>query len=222
VLVGALALGGGVVVLTDGSVWGFLGIVAGFSLAGIVARSGLLVVLAVLAFSSVLGARTGYMHATYFLGVEEPTLTIVVFSALALTAYLISKNVPSAFERLALQAARTSVLLVNLGFWIGSLWGDSSERLGFQADETVYIIVWAVALLAVGVWAARENRRWVVNIAAIFFAIHFYTQWFERLGANPASVLLAGLLALGLAVGLWQFNRSLFDSGRSPRLSAQA
>jgi iron complex transport system permease protein len=216
VLIGALALAGGVVVLTDASVWGFLGIAAGFTLAGIVARSGLLVVLAVLALSSSLGARTDYEHATYFLGIGEPTLTIVVFSVLALAAYLVSKVVPSAFERLALQAARASILLVNLGFWIGSLWGDASERLRFHADETVYVVLWALALLAVGLWAARENRRWVVNIAAIFLAVHFYTQWFERLGANPVSVLLAGLLALAFAVGLWHFNRTLFDSGRSP------
>ena len=63
-------------------------------------------------------------------------------------------------------------------------------------------------------WAARENRRWVVNLAAIFLAIHFYTPWFERLGAKPLTVLLAGLLALCFAVGLWRFNRTLLDSGR--------
>lgn len=214
VLVGALALAGGIVVLANASVWSLLGIAAGFALAGVIARSGLLIVLAVLALSSCLGARTDYMQATYILGIEEPTLTIIVFSLLALVTYWVSKVVPSAYERLALQAARTSILLVNLGFWIASLWGDSSERLGFQARPSVYVVLWAVALLAVGVWAARENRRWVVNTAAIFLAIHFYTQWFERLGANPMSVLLAGLLALGIALGLWRFNRALFDSGR--------
>jgi hypothetical protein len=29
------------------------------------------------------------------------------------------------WERLAITVARTSVFLVNLGFWIGSLWGNS-------------------------------------------------------------------------------------------------
>jgi hypothetical protein len=222
VLIGSLALGGGVVVLTEASVAGFLGIAAGLTLAGIVARSGLLIVLAVLAFSSTLGARTGYMHATYFLGIEEPTLTIIVFSALAVGAYLLSKTVPSAFERLALQAARASVLLVNLGFWIGSLWGDASQRLGFRVDEAVYILLWAVVLLGAAIWGTRENRRWVVNVAAIFFAIHFYTQWFERLGANPVSVLVAGLLALCFAVSLFTLNRNLFDSGRSRLAPGQA
>ena len=51
-------------------------------------------------------------------------------------------------------------------------------------------------------------------------AIHFYTQWFERLGADPLTVLLAGILALGFAIGLWYFNRALFDSGRHRPLAA--
>lgn len=213
-LVGTLGLAGGIVVQTEASVWAFLGITAGFAVLGVVARSGLLIVLAVLAFSSTLGARTGYEHATYFLGIEEPTLTIFVFGVLALVTYLASKTLPSAYERLALQAARTSVLLVNFGFWIGSLWGDVSERLQIAVGAWPFIILWAVGLIAIGVWGAWANRRWVVNVAAMFGAIHFYTQWFERLGASPGTVLLAGLLALGFAIGLWHFNRALFDSGR--------
>ena len=41
----------------------------------------------------------------------------------------------------------------------------------------------------------------------VFAGIHFYTQWFEHLGATPGSVLLAGVLLLGLAVLLWRLNR---------------
>ena len=57
---------------------------------------------------------------------------------------------------------------------------------------------------------AKNNRRWVVNVAAVFGAIHFYTQWFELLGANPLSVLSCGLVTLGLAMGLWKLNLKLF------------
>ena len=80
--------------------------------------------LAVLALAACLGARTGYMHAMYSLTIQEPTLTIMLFSALALGAYLISKRLKADYERLAITAARISVLLINFGFWIGSLWGD--------------------------------------------------------------------------------------------------
>jgi hypothetical protein len=213
-LIGALGLAGGVVIETNASVLAFVAITIGFAATGIIARSGLLIALAVLALSCSLGARTGYEHATYFLGIEEPTLTIVVFSIVALGTYFLSRILPHAYERLAIMAARVSILLVNFGFWIGSLWGDTSERLRIVIPETVFIVAWAVGLIAIGIWAARENRRWVLNIAAAFGAIHFYTQWFERLGVNPIVVLLAGILALGFAIGLWHFNRTLFDSGR--------
>jgi iron complex transport system permease protein len=220
VLLGAIGLAAGIIIEAGAAGWAFVAITIGFALTGLVARSGLLIVLAVLALSSSLGARTGYAHATYFLGVEEPTLTIVVFGILALACYSVSRILPSAFERLALQAARTSLLLVNFGFWIGSLWGDASENLGTRLPDGVFGLLWAVGLVAVGIWGARQNRRWVVNCAAIFGAIHFYTQWFERLGANPFTVLLAGMMALAFAIGLWRFNRSLFDSGRSQPFAA--
>ena len=222
VLIGALGLAAGVVIEAEGAVWAFLAITVGFALTGIVARSGLLVVLAVLALSASIGARTGYMHAAYFIGVEEPTLTVVAFGILALACYLVSLVLPSAFERLALQAARTSLILVNFGFWVGSLWGDQSERLGIRLGDEVFVVLWAAGLVAVGIWGARQNRRWVVNCSALFGAIHFYTQWFERLGANPLSVLVAGFLALAIAIGIWRFNRALFDSSRHRPLSAPA
>ena len=43
----------------------------------------------------------------------------------------------------------------------------------------------------------QVNRRWLVNLVALFAGIHFYTQWFERLGATPLSVLLGGVGDVG-------------------------
>ena len=115
--------------------------------------------------------------------------------------------------------------MVNFGFWIGSLWGDrfavdprvaarrsghilTSYSVSLQViPPLAFVIGWAVALLGAGVWAAQVNRRWMVNVVAVFAAIHFYTQWFERLGLEPLSVVIGGLLMLGLALGLWMFNR---------------
>ena len=80
ILVGALLFGGGVIKAAEGSVGSFLLVTAVFAGTGILARSSLLTVLAVLALSSCLGAGTGYFHATYFLGIEEPTLTAALFA----------------------------------------------------------------------------------------------------------------------------------------------
>lgn len=207
ILVGALILGGGVVVLTDASIMGFLVIAAGFAIAGVIAQSGLLVSLSVMALASSLGSRTGYMHASYFLGIEQPAATVLLFSALAVGAYWLSKQLPHIYERLAIITARVSVLLVNFGFWIGSLWGSETLGADFVINDLTFTIGWVVVLVGSIIWAAHANRQWVVNVMAVFAAIHFYTQWFERLGPEPVAILLAGILALAFAIGLWQFNK---------------
>ena len=226
-VVGALMFCGAVLAIGKGALAAMLIVTAALAGAAIVARSSLLMVAAVLALGACLGARSGYWHATYMLAIYEPLITIVLFGLLALGTYYLSKSLPADYERLALMAARTSVFMVNFGFWIGSLWGDDlllirSLRGGnpgipsnlhmFQSNlQTIppvaFVVGWAVVLVGTGIWAVQENRRWVVNIVAVFAAIHFYTQWFERLGLDPMSVLVGGLLMLAFAIGLWMFNK---------------
>ena len=86
-------------------------------------------------------------------------------------------------------ASRTGVFLVNFGFWIGSLWGDSLRGGEFLIPDYPFVAIRAVALVAAGFWAWTQDRRWLVNLAAVFAAIHVYTQWFERLGASTGSAL---------------------------------
>ena len=220
-VIGALTFCGGVLAFGAGSLSAMLIVTVVLALVALAARSSLLIALAVLAAAACLGATPGYAHAMYSLAIFEPTLTIVLFAALAYGAYRVSFQVPADYERLALTAARTAILLVNFGFWIGSLWGDPLFLLRLMAGRSpraprledvvippgVYGIGWALVLIGAALWAMRVNRRWLVNVAAVFGAIHFYTQWFEKLGATPASVLLGGLAMLGIALALWAFNR---------------
>lgn len=220
-VIGALMFSGGVIAYGEGSLAAMLIVTVALALAAILARASLLAVLAVLAASACLGARTGYSHAMYSLAIFEPTLTIVLFSALALATYLASKRLPADYERIAIAAARTSVFLINFGFWIGSLWGDPLALLRSMNHDpavmlrsvvippAVFSVGWAVALIAAGLWAVKVNRRWLVNVVAVFGAIHFYTQWFEKLGATPLSVLLGGVMMLAAALGLWAFNKRM-------------
>ncbi len=237
-IIGALLLSGGVIGLFEGAFAGTAFTVALlFALAALI-RSSLLMALVPLAVAGALGSSTGYAHATYMLIVSEPAITIVTFSLLAAAAYFVSRHVEPAYEKLALVFARVSLLLVNLGFWVGSLWGDylgeswvhgdtSGSRgswqtwraAGWHIPDLVFVIGWAVLLVAVGIWGASVNRRWVVNTAATFGAIHLYTQWFERLGAQPWAIIVAGLTVVAIAVMLWRYN-----AGRTgaafPRLAA--
>ena len=222
--VGALMFCGGVLLFGEGALAAMLIVTAALAGASILARSGLLMAAAVLTVGACLGDRAGYSDATYTFAVYEPLVTIVLFSLLALGTFYLSTLLSADYERLALIAARTSVFVVNFGFWAGSLSGDHlllirsllrgdpSILTDYSASSQMisplaFVIGWPVVLLGATIWAVRENRRWVVNIAAVFGAIHFYTQWFERLGLEPMSVFFGGLLMLAFALGLWTFNK---------------
>ena len=232
-MVGALTVSGGLIILWDGSVGAFAIVALILLSLGVLARSGLLIGISPLVLASVVGSSTSYMHASYMLVVREATVTIALFALLAWGAFFLSKWLPAAYERLALIYSRVSLVLVNLGFWVGSLWGDypgeswehsqiyedpakfreSDQQLEAWRESALFISdvmysgLWALALIAVGAWGVKRNRRFVVNTAAVFGSILFYTQWFERLGATPVTVIFNGVVAVGIALGPWKYNR---------------
>ena len=169
-------------------------------------KSNLLVAVSVLGLSTLLGSMVGYEFQTYWIWVEYPFLTICVFSILGLFCYLLSKKVESANEKLLITGSRVSILLVNIGFWIGSLGGDR-----WLDSSHFFSIAWALAILGVGVWAWKANRVWLINVLAIFGSIHFYTQWFQTLGAEPLTIFLGGIIAIGIAILLKRLNKT--DTG---------
>jgi iron complex transport system permease protein len=237
-VVGALLLSSGVIGALDGGFAGLAFTAILLLVLAVVIRSSFLMALVPLAVAGALGSSTGYFHGTYMLIVTEPTITIVFFAVLALAAYLVGNRGGPAYEGLGIIAARMSLVLVNFGFWVGSLWGDHPgeswavagrhswtareawEKAALHVPDWVFIVAWAVLVIGVGIWAARANRRWVVTTAATFGAINFYTQWFERLGAEPWAIIVAGLTIVGIAVGLWQYNTT--HAGRVPPLAAGA
>lgn len=217
ILIGALMAGGGLIVGDAGSLASMLTVTVAFAVVAVFSRSSLMAVLATLMLGGCIGASTGYFHAGYELQIQKPIYTIVLFSAVAIGLHRLSSVLPANYLKLTEAAARTSVFLVNFGFWVGSLWGDHLGR-GYAAERTLangyvsapaFAVLWALALLATGVWAWRGNRRWVLNTVAIFAAINLYTQWFEHLDTSPGSVLAAGLLALAIAVGLSFVNSAM-------------
>lgn len=190
ITVGALGIVGGVTFISDGSLPVGVGLTLALAVAAFLAQSGMLAALTILQLALVLGAGTAYWHASYFFGVDRPAFTISILAVVTLALYFVSLQLPSAYERVCIIAARTAILMINGAFLVGSLFGDFT--LGWPASW--FTIAWAILLLGVGIWGISANRRWVVNAAAVFGAIHFYTQWFEYLGPNPLAVLGGGIL----------------------------
>lgn len=205
VLLGSLLLCGGILWLYEASVTSWVIITLLLTISGILSQSGLLIVLAVLALSSTIGAGAFYGFAMYTIVISEPGVTAILFGLLGYLTYQLSFRVSPNYQRLAILASRTSIFLVNLGLWVGSLWGDHLPG-NIHIADWAFSLIWAILLIGTGVWAAKMNRRWVLNTCATFGAIHFYTQWFERLNTTPTTLLLAGMIALFFALGIRYLN----------------
>jgi len=217
ILVGALMAGGGLIASDDGSLASMLTVTVAFAVIAALSRSSLMAVLATLMLAGCIGSRTDYFHASYGLEIQKPIYTVVLFALLAAGLHRLSAVLPAAYLKITEAATRTSIFLVNLGFWVGSLWGDHIGR-GYAADPALangyisapmFAVLWALVLLATGIWAWRRNRRWVLNTVAVFAAIDLYTQWFENLDANAGSLLFAGMVALAAALGLSHINAAM-------------
>lgn len=182
--------------------------------------------IAIVPLAAALSARTFYSHAEYGVAIYEATLTVAQMSLIALLALLASRRFSERIARHTRTLGQLALIWTNMAFWVGSLWGDVvgahlwGPRWGrtaineFEAHALVipadaFAAIWAIGIIAVGAWGALTGRRAVLNIAVTFGAIHFYTQYFERLKATPQVFIIAGVIAILAAWALWVFNRRL-------------
>ena len=167
--------------------------------------SNILTTLSILSTAQIIGAGTSYFTGSYTIWVSSPVVTIVLFSALAFLLYYLSRSISSRYENILITGSRTSVLVANFGFWVGSIWGG----VDLEVSPTLISLVWALALIGFAVWGWRANRRWVVIVSSIFGAIHFYTQWFATLEMEPASVVIGGVIAIGIGIGIKRLDSTM-------------
>lgn len=191
----------------------------------VVFRQAFLAALSPLALGAILGSGTAYWHASYGLFVREPTLTILVFTVIAAGLFWARGKVESQWRLITTVAARVSFFMLNFAFWVGSLWGDYvgelwTEDMNWEATEAwretaieipeaAFSLGWLLMLGLCIWWGTRDNRRFLANTAITFLAIHFYTQLFETLGAEPTVLIFCGLTMVGAAVGITRFDRWL-------------
>ena len=210
-VMGVLLATSGFLVWGRGSTDSFLITAAALLALALYTSSGFVAVLAAIAIGPCLNSSVDYTHAVYVVVVQRPLWTIGIYGAAALIAFAASERLSLRFRHPLIIFSRASLFLAQFGFWVGSLWGDpafvDNPESGGRVSPETFAAAWAVTLLAVGVWAARANRRWVVNMCAVFGMIDFYTQWFERLHASAGSVLGAGLVTLAAGIALTRYNR---------------
>ncbi|MDC3080861.1 hypothetical protein OA385_00820 [Paracoccaceae bacterium] len=167
--------------------------------------SNILTTLSILSTAQIIGAGTSYFTGSYTIWVSSPVVTIILFSALAFLLYYLSRSISSRYENILITGSRTSVLVANFGFWVGSLFGGGE----IDVSSELISIIWVLALIGFAVWGWRANRRWVVTVTSIFGTIHFYTQWFTILEMQPASVVIGGVIAIGIGIGIKRLDSNM-------------
>jgi len=172
--------------------------------------------------------------------VREATATTVIFSGLVALAFIVGPRLKPAYARLARIAGLLSFVWVNFGLWVGSLFGDrpgftwihadliygnASNRWSLQreAREAAFLIpanafavLWTAVLIGLGIWAAMRNQRGMMNAVVVFASIHVFTQWFEHLKTTPVTVIVAGIVAVAIAFGLWRYNQKPREAEAPP------
>ncbi len=188
---------------------------------GFILNSGFLASSAALAIFGFIGSSTSYWHATYELSVPSPVITVLVFGALSAAGLWLTAEkgkLPRRYERPCVIFSRACLFFCNMGFWVGSLWGGGRDADFWRSHPTVspelFSVAWAFALAGGAVVATRMNRQAMLNIVAVFGGIHFYTQYFEHLGADPATLLFGGVLLLVSAWGLMKMNKLMNERRR--------
>jgi iron complex transport system permease protein len=190
-------------------------------------RSLFLIALVPVALSAVLGSGTMYWHASYGIFVSEPTITIVVFGILALGLFALCYKLPDIRGMQALIAARVSWIIMNFGFWVGSLWGDyigehfkqyangqytpydemnAWRQTALFVPDYAFVVAWALASIATIIWL--KSHRFAVNAGITFLAINAYTQFFERFYESAWALIFGGGSLLVFAWALFNFDRS--------------
>ena len=120
-------------------------------------------------------------------------------------------------------AARTAMVLVHFAFWVGPLWGDilgdrarnasrhedyaaceARQKTALTVPEWPFSIGWAALALL------TRRGSFLSASALVFLGVQGYTQYCETFGADPVSLLVAGLTLVVPAAGL----AGLFRRGR--------
>ena len=170
-----------------------------------------------LALAQLIGASTFYSHASYYLSIREPSLAILIFSVIAGATYFASTKLRGIYDDLCTIIARVSLFIVNMAFWIGSLWGDKiGKKFNYRydptdlhIDEMVFTIGWFLALLIAIAWGTHRGLGYVVNLSIVFLGIHAYTQYFEFVGLNPIGMLVGGIMIFATAMIWWKYKDQL-------------
>jgi len=190
--------------------------------------------LAIVPFAQMLDTSFSYNEGVYAFFSPEPTVSIVQMSVLVAFCVWAMGRFSDRIAHHAGMLAIMGLVVGNLSFLVASIQGDYIGHSWFEAawlaehtviytelgqardiwmqsaihiPAPVFAVIWAVALAAGAVWAARRGQRGLFNAALVFATIHAFTQARDLFTGEPIGLVIGGMVAVALAWGLWRLNQ---------------
>ena len=182
-------------------VFGWGRVVAYGYAAGLIAAAGALVdvravtALAIMPFAQMLDTGTGYFHAAYVFYSPEATLTILQMAALIGLCVWASLKASERYGRHAGILAIMALVVGNLAFLVGSLWGDVIGESFFEAPRFDYSAQWT------------EERQALFDAELAAFKAQFL-----EISEHVFTVVWAVLLGFGAYWAAHANRRGLFNA----------
>ncbi len=191
-------------------------------------RSRFLGALVPLGIGSMIGSGGAYWHASYGIFVREPAVTILLFATIAAALFFLARrSTHPDWRPMSTIAASMSLVVVNFGWWVGSLWGDyigdhlrgvadrsvgeayqswyaarqAYRETALHIDDSLFAIGWAGSAVAMIVVGRKLRNRFVEIAGIVFLAINAFTQYFQYFRDEPWALVFGGLALVGVALG---------------------
>lgn len=200
-VIGSLSVANGLIQYYENNLLVFVFIAIFFIITGCIAKSALLMIFSALSMAPLVQTKLFQWQASEFVYTGDPIPKILVYGILSFSACFLSSKLSPKFERLAIIFSRTSFIMMNFGFLVGSYWGDG------HSSQSVLAFLWAVVLITTGYWATQKSDWFTLNTVAAFGAVLLYTQWLEVFLAYPFATISAGIIIV-ILIASWQANKN--------------
>ena len=137
----------------------------------------------------------------------DPVTALMIGAAVqALAMHALWRRLPDGiWRRMAASVGIAAAAIVNACLADRSLIAPPDADWPTAANN-VHALVWTVLLAGSGWLAVAGNRRWAVNMTALFVLVHILGQWFRRFDASALSLFVAGVLLVAFAFAVHCLN----------------
>ncbi|MGI9508981.1 MAG: DUF2157 domain-containing protein [Geminicoccaceae bacterium] len=173
-----------------------------YGLLGVVVRSKLIWLFALISLGAWMGAETGYMSGwgAYYLGMNYPLRFVLFGGALVAAGLMLERT--NWFEHLSRTTLATGLGYLFIALWIMSIFGNYGDEATWRESRPIELFHWSILFALASAAAIYHGLRFddamTKGFGLIFLLINLYTRFFEFFWDTTHKALFFGLLGISL------------------------